>query len=64
MSDKIKTIASKAGFETSQINYNEVKFDKFAKLLLAEATEVMMKHDYHGEWLGDIVNHHFKLTDE
>lgn len=35
--------------------YNE----KFAKLLIDEAIEVMVKHDYHGEWLGGKIKEHF-----
>jgi hypothetical protein len=32
---------------------------KFAELIIRESIEVMMKNDYHGEWLGEKVKEHF-----
>ena len=33
--------------------------EKFAELIIQESIEVMMTHDYHGEWLGEKLKQHF-----
>lgn len=67
--NKILQLAEKAGFSYVDIRdaqYNEVDnpFFNFAKLLIEESTEVMMEKDYHGEWLGEILMHHFDIKNE
>ena len=41
-----------------QLHFNT---QKFAELLINESIEVMKKHDYHGEWLGEKLIEHFGL---
>ena len=33
--------------------------EKFAELIVRESIKVMVKNDYHGEWLGEKVKEHF-----
>ena len=37
--------------------------NKFAELIIQESIEVMMKNDYHGEWLGEKVKEHFGVEE-
>jgi hypothetical protein len=37
--------------------------EEFVKLFLDECIEVMMKNDYHGEWLGEKLKEHYGFTD-
>jgi len=34
---------------------------KFAESIVRESIEVMKRHDYHGEWLGEKIREHFGL---
>tara|TARA_B110000285_G_scaffold18774_1_gene18227 strand:- start:1997 stop:2194 length:198 start_codon:yes stop_codon:yes gene_type:complete len=54
MNERIKDLAEQAGLEmyTSQAT-------KFVELLIQESIEVMVEHDYHGEWLGEKLKEHF-----
>ena len=36
---------------------------EFAELIIRESIEVMMKNDYHGEWLGEKVKEHFGVEE-
>jgi hypothetical protein len=38
--------------------------ERFAELIIRESIEVMVKNDYHGEWLGKKVKEHFGVKDE
>ncbi len=40
-------------------NYNDLYTEKFAELIIRESIKVMVKNDYHGEWLGEKVKEHF-----
>ena len=37
--------------------------EKFAELIIQESIEVMMTHDYHGEWLGEKLKQHFGVKE-
>lgn len=72
MNERIRELAKQAGFyfydmhdvdgqdfgETIEAD-NWSAADKFVELIVNESIEVMMKHDYHGEWLGEKLKDHF-----
>jgi len=73
MNERIKQLAEKAGLEFDDsfvlepepIYYTSQKdLEKFAELIIRESIEVMVKNDYHGEWLGKKVKEHFGVKDE
>ncbi len=43
-------------------NYNDLYTEKFAELIIRESIKVMVKNDYHGEWLGEKVKEHFGIN--
>ena len=49
-------IVNKSGI---MYNYNDLYTEKFAELIIRESIKVMVKNDYHGEWLGEKVKEHF-----
>ena len=65
MNERIRELAEQAGFQYIKDegigwagNYNS-SLPKFAELIIQESIEVMMTHDYHGEWLGEKLKQHF-----
>ena len=75
MNERIKLLAEQAGFmlwDKEPWNPGDVidwstRYDdelkKFSELIIQESIEVMMTHDYHGEWLGDKVKEHFGVEE-
>lgn len=60
-------LLEKAGFviEDNQIDWSSdysLEIEAYTKLVLLQAIEVMKKHDYHGEWLGEKIIEHFKIV--
>ena len=39
----------------------ELDANMFAELIIKECIGVMVKNDYHGEWLGEKVKEHFEV---
>ena len=59
MNKRIKDLALRANFKLEELPF--IPLEKFAELLIQESIEVMVEHDYHGEWLGEKLNEHFEL---
>jgi len=67
MNEKIKQLAEQAGIIPGIMGLNRFTYfdpEKFAELIIRESIEVMVKNDYHGEWLGKKVKEHFGVKDE
>jgi hypothetical protein len=75
MNERIKLLAEQAGFmlwDKEPWNPGDVidwstRYDdelkKFSELIIQESIEVMMTHDYHGEWLGEKLKEHFGVKE-
>ena len=76
MNKRIKELAEQAGLKhhnwiTNESNVKDGDFkyprledyEKFAELIIQESIEVMMTHDYHGEWLGEKLKEHFGVEE-
>ena len=75
MNERIKQLAEQAGFmlwDEEPWNPGDVidwstRYDdelkKFSELIIQESIEVMMTHDYHGEWLGEKLKEHFGVEE-
>lgn len=62
MNDRIKKLAEQAttySWLNGQGTSVDFDLEKFTELLLNESIDVMIKHDYHGEWLGQKLKQHF-----
>ena len=67
MNERIKEIAKQAGLTMNNpLAYEQWYLDsleKFAELIVQESIEVMKRHDYHGEWLGEKIREHFGVEE-
>ena len=64
MNERIRELAEQAGFIPGIMGLNRFTYfdtEKFAQLIVRESIEVMKRHDYHGEWLGEKIRGHFGL---
>ncbi len=61
MKKQLLKLFNEAGFHQPEMErlIVEHKFEKFAELIVRESIKVMVKNDYHGEWLGEKVKEHF-----
>jgi hypothetical protein len=61
MKKQLLKLFNEAGFHQPEMERLSVehKFEKFAELIVRESIKVMVKNDYHGEWLGEKVKEHF-----
>ena len=61
MKKQLLKLFNEAGFHQPEMErlIVEHKFEKFAELIIRESIKVMVKNDYHGEWLGEKVKEHF-----
>jgi len=67
MNDRIRKLCSQAISDVDGIQNPDTQdmyipdcfAEKFAELIIRESIEVMIKNDYHGEWLGEKVKEHF-----
>jgi len=64
MNERIKELAEQA-YEYSDIPNTDGVFnkEKFAELIVLECIKVMVKNDYHSEWLGEKIKDHFGVTE-
>jgi hypothetical protein len=46
-----------------QDNPDQEGLDLFARLIIQKSIEVMVQHDYHGEWLGEKIKEHFGVEE-
>jgi len=58
MNERTKALLEQAGVRYVTVP-NDTVYEKFAELLIQECIEVMVCHDYHGEWLGKKIKEHF-----
>ena len=49
--------------ETGMMIDPMIGLEKFAELIVQESIEIMKKHDYHAEWLGDKIKEHFGVEE-
>lgn len=67
MNKRIIELSQQAGLWASEQlpftnpEWQELKEKKFAELIVAESIEVMVRHDYHGTWLGEKIKDHFGI---
>jgi hypothetical protein len=62
MNKRIEELAEQCGIIGGDLYENRVvDYEKFAELVVEESIKVMIKHDYHGEWLGEKVKEHFGI---
>ena len=72
MNERIRELAEQSRFfpvpdetETDwEYRAENARYEKFAELIINESIEVMMQHDYHGEWLGEKLKEHFGFENE
>ena len=64
MKKQLLKLFNEAGFHQPEMErlIVEHKFEKFAELIIRESIKVMVKNDYHGEWLGEKVKEHFGIN--
>ncbi len=64
MKKQLLKLFNEAGFHQPEMErlIVEHKFEKFAELIVQECIKVMVKNDYHGEWLGEKVKEHFGIN--
>ena len=58
MNERIRLLAEQAGWDNHHAQF-DTRIEKFAELIVRESIEVMKRHDYHGEWLGEKIKQHF-----
>lgn len=66
MNERINDIAKRAGINFAghsgcPLLVYPSELEKFVELFTAECIDVMVKHDYHGEWLGVKIKEHFSI---
>jgi hypothetical protein len=59
MNELIKQFVIQAGFSETYGLKEKERLNKFAELIVLECIKVMVKNDYHGEWLGEKIKDHF-----
>ena len=72
MNERIRELAEQSRFfpvpdetETDwEYRAENARYEKFAELIINESIEVMMQHDYRGEWLGEKLKEHFGVENE
>ena len=57
MSERIEAIAAQCRAENWE--HADLDYMQFAKMIIADAIQVMVANDYHGEWLGEKLKEHF-----
>ena len=67
MNERIKELYKQAGLTMNNpLAYEQWYLDsleEFAELIVQESIEVMKRHDYHGEWLGEKIREHFGVEE-
>jgi hypothetical protein len=70
MNERIRALYEQARLQAKSIDadidpkgWMDLYHQKFAELIIRESIEVMVKNDYHGEWLGEKVKEHFGVEE-
>ncbi len=63
MNERYKTLWDQAAQTTHGDSWEQqTKFmECYTKLVVQESIDVMMRHDYHGQWLGEKIKQHFGI---
>jgi hypothetical protein len=59
-----KAATASAAFSSGQNNSWETQvnfMEQYTELVVQESIDVMMRHDYHGQWLGEKIKQHFGI---
>lgn len=59
MNSNIDKIIKRVGTDTGGRWISVDDMEKFTELVVQESINVMLTHDYHGEWLGNKIKEHF-----
>lgn len=61
MNERYKTLWDQAAQTTHGDSWEQqTKFmERYTKLVIQESIDVIMRHDYHGQWLGEKIKQHF-----
>lgn len=61
MNERYKTLWYQAAETTANHSWEEqTKFmERYTELVIQESIDIMMRHDYHGQWLGEKIKQHF-----
>ena len=62
MKERLKELAEQAKLYDGWF-CGKGNIEKFAELIVKESIEVMKRHDYHGEWLGEKIREHFGVEE-
>lgn len=63
MNERYKTLWYQAAETTHNDSWEEqTKFmERYTKLVIQESIDVIVRHDYHGQWLGEKIKQHFGI---
>jgi hypothetical protein len=63
MNERYKTLWSEAAENTADNSWEaQTKFmERYTKLVIQESIDVIVRHDYHGQWLGEKIKQHFGI---
>lgn len=66
MNERIRELCIQSGayehYEVNEVvNGDDLPMQRFAELIVKDCIIVMMKNDYHGEWLGEKLKQHFGM---
>jgi hypothetical protein len=61
MNERYKTLWYQAAETTTDSSWEQqTKFmERYTKLVIQESIDVIVSHDYHGQWLGEKIKQHF-----
>jgi hypothetical protein len=45
----------------SMDDYDHAAIEKLVELVVQESIDVIVRHDYHGQWLGEKIKQHFGI---
>ena len=63
MNEIYKTLWFEAAETTTGDSWEQqTKFmERYTKLVIQESIDVIVRHDYHGQWLGEKIKQHFGI---
>jgi hypothetical protein len=63
MNERYKTLWFEAAENTSDNSWEaQTKFmERYTELVIQESIDVIVRHDYHGQWLGEKIKQHFGI---
>lgn len=63
MNERYKTLWFEAAENTADNSWEaQTKFmERYTELVVQESIDVIVRHDYHGQWLGEKIKQHFGI---